>query len=52
MGRIKGSKMTEEQKSVMRSRRRATKEGKAKTMSTGAAGLKHLSYDELETVST
>lgn len=52
MGRIKGIKMTEEAKTVMRARRRANKEGKDNALSTITDNIRHLTFEETETVLT
>lgn len=49
MGRVKGSKMSEEAKQAMRARRQANKEGKANALATVADNIRHLTFDETET---
>lgn len=50
MGRIKGQKMTEEQKAAMRAKRAAKKQSKSEAFSMVTSSIKHLSYNELEQV--
>lgn len=50
MGRIKGVKMTEEQKAAMRAKREANKLGKESAFNLVTSNLKHLSFEELEHV--
>jgi len=50
MGRLKGSKMTEEQKAAMRAKRAANKLGKESAFNLVATNLRHLSFEELENV--
>jgi len=50
MGRIKGSKMSEEAKQTMRARRQANKEGKANALSTVADNIRYLTFEETEVV--
>lgn len=48
MGRIKGSKMTEEAKAAMRAKREANKLGKESAFNLVASNLKLLSFEDLE----
>lgn len=48
MGRIKGSKMTEEAKAAMRAKREANKLGRESAFNLVASNLKLLSYEELD----
>ncbi|MDF9829735.1 hypothetical protein [Parabacteroides sp. PF5-6] len=48
MGRIKGSKMTEEAKAAMRAKREANKLGKESAFNLVATNLKLLSFEDLE----
>lgn len=48
MGRIKGSKMSDEAKAAMRAKREANKLGKESAFNVVASNLKLLSYEELE----
>lgn len=48
MGRIKGSKMTDEAKAAMRAKRAANKTGKESAFNTVALNLKLLSFEDLE----
>ncbi|MDH6534034.1 hypothetical protein D0T51_03385 [Parabacteroides sp. 52] len=48
MGRIKGSKMSEEAKAAMRAKRQANKLGKETAFNLVAGNLKHLSFEELD----
>lgn len=48
MGRVKGSKMTEEAKAAMRAKRQANKLGRESAFNLVATNLKHLSFEELD----
>jgi len=48
MGRIKGSKMTEEAKAAMRAKREANKLGKESAFNLVATNLKLLNFEDLE----
>lgn len=48
MGRIKGSKMTEEAKAAMRAKREANKLGRESAFNLVATNLKFLSFQELD----
>lgn len=48
MGRIKGSKMTEEAKAAMRAKREANKLGRESAFNLVATNLKLLNFEELE----
>lgn len=48
MGRVKGSKMTEEAKAAMRAKRAANKLGKQSAFNLVASNLKLLEFEELE----
>lgn len=48
MGRVKGSKMTEEAKAAMRAKRRANKLGRESAFNLVATNLKLLDFEELD----
>ncbi|MDH6356430.1 hypothetical protein [Parabacteroides sp. PF5-9] len=48
MARVKGQKMTEEQKAIMRAKREAKKQSKDASLKTMISNLNHLSFTDLE----
>lgn len=50
MGRIKGSKMTEEAKKAMSEKRKANKEGRESAFVVVWENIKYLSYSEIDTL--